>query len=79
MLLTRILANTLNVDNHTALHRDDYPNVQFWTRQDWNSAVHDDILQVDSPEEPEPFPEPEGEGDEPKEPSPTGPACRGKH
>ncbi len=79
MLLTRIPANILNVDNHTTLRRDDYPNVQYWTRQDWNSALHDDILEVDSPEEPEQLPEPEGEGDESKEPSPTGPACRGKH
>ena len=79
MLLSRIPANILNVNNHTTLRRDDYPNVQYWTRQDWNSALHDDILEVDSPEEPEQLPEPEGEGDESKEPSPTGPACRGKH
>ncbi|KJA13031.1 hypothetical protein HYPSUDRAFT_209885 [Hypholoma sublateritium FD-334 SS-4] len=75
MLLTRIPANTLgSVDNHVALRRDDYPNVRFWTRQEWNSAMHDNVLQVDPPDESELFPELEEEGDESKEPSPPGPA-----
>ncbi|KJA14393.1 hypothetical protein HYPSUDRAFT_208743 [Hypholoma sublateritium FD-334 SS-4] len=75
MLLTCIPANTLgSVDNHVALCCDDYPNVRFWTRQEWNSAMHDDVLQVDPPDKSELFLELEEEGDESKEPSPPGPA-----
>lgn len=79
MLLTRIPDNTLHVDNHIALRHDNYPNVRFWTRQEWNSAIHDDVLEVEPPDESELFPELEEEGDESKEPSPPGSAGRGKH
>ena len=78
MLLTHIPATT---KHQPALHCEDYPRVRFWTRQDWNAASQDQILELEQPDESEAFPELNiEEGDEPKEPSPTGPACtRGKH
>ncbi len=81
MLLTRIPAPTMTPSAHAALRREDYPNVRFWTRQDWNSAIQEDILEVNQPEESETFPELEEEGDDSKESSapPPGPGCRGKH
>lgn len=79
MLLTHIPASSNTVKSRTALRREDYPNVRFWTRQDWNSAAQEDVLQIDPPEDSEVFPELE-EGDELKDPVPApGPACRGKH
>lgn len=78
MLLTRIPAATDALKSHTTLRREDYPNVRFWTRHEWNSAAQDDILQVDLPEDSEAFPELEEEGTDSKEPVPA-PACRGKH
>ena len=80
MLLTRIPATTVTAIVPAALRHEDYPNICFWTRQDWNSAAQEDILQVNQPEESEIFPELE-EVDELKESSapPPGPGCRGKH
>lgn len=81
MLLTRIPASTTTPNAYAALRREDYPNIRFWTRQDWNSATQEDVLQVNQPEESEAFPELEEEGDELKESGvpPSGPGCRGKH
>lgn len=81
MLLTRIPASTSTCNRLVTLRHGDYPNVRFWTRQDWNNAAQEDILQVDQPEESELFPELDEEGDESKDSSapPPGPACRGKH
>lgn len=61
-----------------ALRREDYPNVRFWTRQDWNSAAQLQVLEVD--DEAEVFPDVDEE-DESKEPFPeNGPAgARGRH
>ncbi|KJA13935.1 hypothetical protein HYPSUDRAFT_209121 [Hypholoma sublateritium FD-334 SS-4] len=78
MLLTHIPATT---KYQPALRREDYPRVRFWTRQDWNAASQEQILELEQPDESEAFPELDiEEGDEPKEPSPAGRACaRGKH
>lgn len=82
MLLTHIPANT--IPHHTALRREDYPNVRFWTRQDWNAATQEQVLEIDQPNDSESFPDLDAEeGDEsndPCAPSPAGPAhARGKH
>ncbi len=80
--LTHIPAATQ--PQHTPLRHEDYPKVRFWTRQAWNSAVQDQILEVEQPDEAESFPDIEvEEGDElnePSAPSPADPArARGKH
>lgn len=79
MLLTHIPAAMRT--HQTALRREDYPHVRFWTRQDWNTASQEQILEVEQPDDLEVFPDLDIEGDESKEPSPSpGPACaRGKH
>jgi len=78
MLLTHIPA--ASTYNHSVpLCQEDYPKVQFWTMQDWNSAMQVPVLEVD--EEGEAFPELDKEEEGFKEPSPSpGPACmHGKH
>lgn len=78
MLLTHIPAATIP-NNHPTLRQEDYPHIRFWTRQDWNAAAQEQILEVNSLEEGEVFPDLDEEDDGSKEPSP-GPACaRGKH
>lgn len=78
MLLTRIPASGNFSNKSIALRQEDYPNVQFWTRQDWNSASQAQLLEID--EEGEVFPEPDEEEEGSKQPLPSpGPACaRGK-
>lgn len=82
MLLTHIPATTQH--QHTLLLHEDYPNVRFWTRQAWNSAVQDQVLEVEQPGKSESFPDLEiEEGDEPNKPPAPSPAnptrARGKH
>ena len=80
MLLTHIPATKNN--HQTALRREDYPHVRFWTRQEWNAASQEQILEVsEQPDESEAFPDLDiEEGDAPKELLPAGPVCaRGKH
>lgn len=79
MLLTHIPAAPNALVNSITLRQEDYPNVRFWTRQDWNLAAQTQVLSVD--EEGEIFPEIDEEDEEgPKQPlPPPGPACaRGK-
>lgn len=78
MLLTRIPAAVNAPITSVALRREDYPNVRFWTRQDWNSAAQAQVLDVD--EEGEVFPEvDDDEGSNQHLPSPNPPCARGKH
>jgi hypothetical protein len=76
MLLTHIPA-AASLNHHTALRREDYPNVRFWTRQDWNSNTQVQALEVD--EDGEVFPEVDEEDDGSKEPSPGPAHARGRH
>lgn len=82
MLLTHIPAASTPT-RHVALCQQDYPNVWFWTRQDWNAAMQDQALEVDQLADGDVFPEvdEEDDGSKEQEPSPLpGPACmHGKH
>ncbi|KJA14162.1 hypothetical protein HYPSUDRAFT_208963 [Hypholoma sublateritium FD-334 SS-4] len=72
MLLTHIPAATTPTCR-PSLHKEDYPNIRFWTRQDWNAATQEQILEIDAPEEAETFPDFDEEDGGSKDPSP-GPA-----
>ncbi len=76
MLLTHIPAS-ITVNSRPSLRQDDYPNIRFWTRQDWNAAAQEQILDVDVPDDGEIFADIDEEDERPKEPS-LGP-IRGKH
>lgn len=73
MLLSRIPAAPNLFNKSTALRQEDYPDVRFWTRQDWNLASQAQVLEID--EEGEVFPDPEEEEEGSKQPLP---AARGK-
>ena len=73
MLLTHIPAAP--VYNHSGpLRREDYPNIRFWTRQDWNSSLQENaVLEIDQDEDGEAFPDPgPDELEEPHQPPARG-------
>lgn len=78
MLLTHIPAAT-TPHCHPSLRQEDYPNIRFWTRQDWNAAAQEQVLEVDAAEEGETFPDFDEEDGGSKDPSPGPANVRGKH